>query len=344
MKAIEELVRDNIRKLKPYISARDEFAGNDFVMLDANENPYGKDLNRYPDPLQVRLKTLIAELKQFDWENIFLGNGSDEIIDLLIRAFCRPGEDNVVTIDPTFGMYKVLADLNQVSLRKSALDNDFQLNADDLLKQCDERTKIIFLCSPNNPTGNLLKRLEILKILNEFSGIVVIDEAYIDFAGTSGYIDELRYYPNLVVLQTLSKAWGLAGLRLGMAFAETKIVEILTRMKCPYNVNQITQKIAIEKLRCVKKTEHQILQIREEREKLSASLDGLGFIKRVYPSDANFLLVKVDDATNLYEYLKSNNLIVRVRSIFSDSDFLRITVGTPRQNSKLMNTLSKYEL
>ncbi len=343
MKTIDNLVRENIKRLKPYSSAREEFGGNDFVMLDANENPFGNELNRYPDPLQVRLKSLIAERKQVDWENIFLGNGSDEIIDLLVRAFCQPGTDNIVTIDPTFGMYQVMADLNQVSTRKSELDNNFQLDAEDLLSKCDENTKMIFLCSPNNPSGNVLKRLEILKILNKFPGIVVIDEAYLDFSDTSGYLDDIRYYPNLVVLQTLSKAWGLAGIRLGMAFAETEIIDVLNRMKCPYNVNRITQEIAIEKMRSEKKINQQIREIKKEREKLIVYLDSMDFVVRVYPSDANFVLVKVQNASDLYDYLKNSGFIVRDRSTLQNPNLLRITVGTPKQNRRLIKTLKNYE-
>jgi len=343
MKTIDNLVRENIKRLKPYSSAREEFGGNDFVMLDANENPFGNELNRYPDPLQVRLKSLIAERKQVDWENIFLGNGSDEIIDLLVRAFCQPGTDNIVTIDPTFGMYQVMADLNQVSTRKSELDNNFQLDAEDLLSKCDENTKMIFLCSPNNPSGNVLKRLEILKILNKFPGIVVIDEAYLDFSDTCGYLDDIRYYPNLVVLQTLSKAWGLAGIRLGMAFAETEIIDVLNRMKCPYNVNRITQEIAIEKMRSEKKINQQIREIKKEREKLIVYLDSMDFVVRVYPSDANFVLVKVQNASDLYDYLKNSGFIVRDRSTLQNPNLLRITVGTPKQNRRLIKTLKNYE-
>jgi histidinol-phosphate aminotransferase len=344
MKTIDNLVRKNIKRLKPYSSAREEFGGNDFVMLDANENPFGNELNRYPDPLQVRLKSLIAERKQVDWENIFLGNGSDEIIDLLIRAFCQPGKDNIVTIDPTFGMYQVMADLNQVSTRKSNLDKDFQLDAEDLLSKCDENTKMVFLCSPNNPSGNVLSRLQILKILNEFQGIVVIDEAYIDFSDTSGYVDDLRYYPNLVVLQTLSKAWGLAGIRLGMAFAEEEIVDVLNRMKCPYNVNRVTQEIAVEKMRSERKINQQIREIKKEREKLIVYLDSMDFVVRVYPSDANFVLVKVQSASDLYDYLKNSGFIVRDRSTLQNPNLLRITVGTPRQNRRLIKTLNNYKL
>jgi histidinol-phosphate aminotransferase len=344
MKTIDNLVRENIKRLKPYSSAREEFGGNDFVMLDANENPFGNELNRYPDPLQVRLKSLIAERKQVDWENIFLGNGSDEIIDLLIRAFCQPGKDNIVTIDPTFGMYQVMADLNQVSARKSNLDLNFQLDAEDLLSKCDENTKMVFLCSPNNPSGNVLSRLQILKILNEFQGIVVIDEAYIDFSDTSGYVDDLRYYPNLVVLQTLSKAWGLAGIRLGMAFAEEEIVDVLNRMKCPYNVNRVTQEIAVEKMRSERKINQQIREIKKEREKLIVYLDSMDFVVRVNPSDANFVLVKVQSASDLYDYLKNSGFIVRDRSTLQNPNLLRITVGTPRQNRRLIKTLNNYKL
>jgi histidinol-phosphate aminotransferase len=344
MKTIDNLVRENIKRLKPYSSAREEFGGNDFVMLDANENPFGNELNRYPDPLQVRLKSLIAERKQVDWENIFLGNGSDEIIDLLIRAFCQPGKDNIVTIDPTFGMYQVMADLNQVSARKSNLDLNFQLDAEDLLSKCDENTKMVFLCSPNNPSGNVLSRLQILKILTDLQGIVVIDEAYIDFSDTFGYVDDLRYYPNLVVLQTLSKAWGLAGIRLGMAFAEEEIVDVLNRMKCPYNVNRVTQEIAVEKMRSERKINQQIREIKKEREKLIVYLDSMDFVVRVYPSDANFVLVKVQSASDLYDYLKNSGFIVRDRSTLQNPNLLRITVGTPRQNRRLIKTLNNYKL
>lgn len=333
-------VRPNIRAMKPYSSARDEFHGDAEIFLDANENPYPTGFNRYPDPLQRKLKEKIAAMRKVSSGQIFLGNGSDEAIDLLIRAFCEPNTDTIVTTDPTYGMYSVCAAVNAVGVRTARLQPDFDLDAEALLNAADGNTKIIFLCSPNNPTGNSLTRKKIHHVLSRFDGLVVVDEAYIDFSGSESMINDLRQYPNLVVLQTFSKAWGLAGLRLGMAFASEPIVAILNKIKYPYNINTRTQEIALEALENESQKEKWVTAILKERETLAIALDSVPAVRRVFPSDANFLLVQVDDAPATYAYLVKKGIIVRDRSrVTLCEGCLRITVGTPQENKSLIEAL-----
>lgn len=339
---IDQLLRDNIRRLKPYSSARDEFSGEAEVYLDANENPYNSPWNRYPDPRQVKLKQLVGEIKNVSPQNIFLGSGSDEPIDLLIRAFCEPGKDNIVAISPSYGMYKVAADVNDIKVRDVPLSDNFQLNPEKLLGAADADSKIIFLCSPNNPSGNALEHESMLQIINNFKGIVVIDEAYIDFCPEKSFLPKLNDFPNLVILQTFSKAWGMAGLRLGMAFASKEIIDILSKIKYPYNLSVLTQHKAMELLSADKKQEW-IEIILRERTKLSEQLSKLPFVLKVFPSDANFILVKTTDAKSMYQYLVDENIIVRDRSsVFLCEGCLRISVGSPEENKKLLNALASW--
>ena len=337
-----KLVRRNIIEMKPYSSARDEFKGEAEVFLDANENPYPTPYNRYPDPLQWKVKEKLSAVKSVDPEHIFLGNGSDEAIDLLIRAFCEPNQDSIVTTDPTYGMYAVCAELNAVSLIKVPLAGDFDLDADAMLNAIQGNTKLIFLCSPNNPTGNLLSESKILRILENFNGIVVIDEAYIDFTQHDSFTTKLNEYSNLVVLQTFSKAWGLAGLRLGMAFADKAIINVLNKIKYPYNINTQTQDIALKALAEIEAKDKAVAEILEQRAALAASLEKLRITEAVYPSDANFLLIKVKNAPDTYQYLMNRKIIVRDRSkVTLCKDCLRITVGTPLENKNLIAALEK---
>ena len=346
MKTLQELTRTNIWKLKPYSSARDEYKGAAAsVFLDANENPYNLPHNRYPDPLQCDLKKELARIKKVDSEQIFLGNGSDEAIDLVFRAFCEPGEDNVVAIDPTYGMYQVCADVNNVEYRKVLLDEDFQFSADKLLAATDEHTKLIFLCSPNNPTGNDLLRTEIEKVLNRFEGLVVLDEAYNDFSEAPSFLANLKEYPNLVVLQTFSKAWGCAAIRLGMAFASQEIISIFSKIKYPYNVNQLTQKQAMEMLYRYYEIERWVKTLKEERENLENEFVKLPCTVKIFPSDANFFLVRVTDAVKIYNYLVAEGIIVRNRnSVSLCGNCLRVTVGTRNENERLVEALEKYKV
>lgn len=328
--------------MKPYSSARDEFKGEAEIFLDANENPYPSLYNRYPDPLQWKVKEKLSKLKQVTPEQIFLGNGSDEAIDLLIRAFCEPYRDSVLITEPTYGMYAVCAELNAAPLVKVELTNEFDLNVDAIFTALTANTKIIFLCSPNNPTANLLSKEKILRILDHFSGIVVIDEAYIDFSKSESFINMLPMYPNLVVLQTFSKAWGLAGLRLGMAFASTEIIQILNKIKYPYNVNIQTQEIALNALQNVKKKDDAVREIIKQREILEHNLRALSITENIFPSDGNFLLVKVKDAPGTYRYLMDKKIIVRDRSkVTLCKNCIRITVGTPEENKSLITALEK---
>lgn len=345
MKLLEELTRPNIWNLKPYSSARDEYKGiAASVFLDANENPYNNPHNRYPDPMQWDLKRELAKVKKVAPEQIFLGNGSDEAIDLLFRAFCEPAMDNVVAIDPTYGMYQVCAEVNNVEYRKVLLDERFQLSADRLLAAADDRTKLIFLCSPNNPTGNDLLRSEIVKLLNEFQGLVVVDEAYIDFSDAPSFLPELENYPNLIVLQTFSKAWGCAAIRLGMAFASKPIVEILSKIKYPYNINLLTQQQAISMLHKYYEIERWVKTLKEQRERLEKEFATLPVTIRLFPSDANFFLVRVTDAVRIYNYLVGEGIIVRNRhSVALCGNCLRVTVGTRIENELLMEALKKYQ-
>lgn len=344
MKTLKELTRPNIWALKPYSSARDEYNGAAAsVFLDANENPYNLPHNRYPDPLQRDLKAELTRIKQVKVENIFLGNGSDEAIDLVFRAFCEPGVDNVVAIDPTYGMYKVCADVNNVEYRKVLLDEAFQFTADALLAATDEHTKLIFLCSPNNPTGNDLLRTEIEKTLAAFSGLVIIDEAYNDFSSAPSFLQQLDKYPNLVVFQTFSKAWGCAAIRLGMAFASAEIISIFNKIKYPYNVNQLTQQQALSMLQRYDEIEGWVKELIAERGRLMDAFSTLTCVKEIFPSDANFFLARVTDAGAIYNYLVAKGIIVRNRSSISlCGNCLRVTVGTPAENKTLLEALQAY--
>lgn len=338
---LDKLLRNNIKNLKPYSSARDEFSGEAMVFLDANENPFNQPYNRYPDPLQRELKEKIAGLKNCNAGQIFLGNGSDEPIDLLFRAFCEPGQDNMVTIDPTYGMYQVAADINDIEIRKVKLKDDYSFAADELMARADERTKLVFVCSPNNPTANLLDKVEMLKLINKFDGLVVVDEAYIDFAPGASLLPELGQHENLVILQTFSKAWGMAGIRLGMAFASPEIIRILNKIKYPYNINILTQQKALDLLEQKEEKNMWVNLLIEERQKLADSLKKFPFVVEVFPSDANFLLVKMHDARGIYDYLVENGIIVRDRSkVVLCEDSLRITVGSPEENAILIEKLN----
>ena len=346
MKDLKELTRPNIRALKPYSSARDEYSGAEAsVFLDANENPYNTPNNRYPDPMQRELKNLIAPVKKVKPENVFLGNGSDEAIDLVYRAFCRPGVDNVVAIDPTYGMYQVCAEVNDVEYRKVLLDENYQFTADRLLAATDDNTKLIFLCSPNNPTGNALDREEMEKTLYAFQGLVVIDEAYSDFSDAPSFLLDLEKHPNLIVFQTFSKAWGCAAIRLGMAFASPEIIAIFSKIKYPYNVNQLTQKQAMEMLYRYYEIERWVKTLKEERENLENEFVKLPCTVKIFPSDANFFLVRVTDAVKIYNYLVAEGIIVRNRnSVSLCGNCLRVTVGTRNENERLVEALEKYKV
>jgi histidinol-phosphate aminotransferase len=344
MKSLQELVRPNIWALAPYSSARNEYSGKvAHVFLDANENPYNKPFNRYPDPLQLDLKQEISKVKRVPVANIFLGNGSDEAIDLPYRIFCRPGKDNVVAIEPTYGMYKVCADTNDIEYRPVLLDENYQIQADRLLTACDENTKIIWLCSPNNPTGNNLIRNEIVKVLEHFEGIVIVDEAYSDFSDEKTFRSELDKYPNLIVLNTLSKAWGCAAIRLGMAFAHEDIIALFNKVKYPYNVNLLTQKQAIEALHSRVEVEEWVRLLLLERSNMMKAFTLLPICEKVYPSDANFFLAKMTDAQAIYDYLVEKGIIVRNRTrIQLCHDCLRITIGTKSENIELLSALRQY--
>ena len=345
---LQKLIRDNIRKLTPYSSARHEFKGEASVFLDANENSFGSPLpesfNRYPDPLQWQLKFELAKIKGVPAEYIFIGNGSDEVIDLAYRIFCNPEKDNVIICPPTYGMYEVSANINDVEIRKVNLTENFQLDVDGILAATDQNTKLLFICSPNNPTGNNMRRADVELLLNNFPGIVIIDEAYINFSRQKTFIQELTEYENLIVMQTLSKAWGLASLRLGLAFASLPIIEIFNKVKPPYNINKASQALAIEALQNTQQVNEWIKQTVEQREFLIKKLSGFSFVKKIFESDANFLLVRVGDAHALYNYLSQNKIIVRNRSkeIMCDN-CLRITIGTPAENLDLIKALKNYE-
>ena len=340
LEGVQALLRKNIASLLPYSCARDEFKGEASVYLDANENPYNAPYNRYPDPLQWSVKERIGQIKNVHPANIFLGNGSDEAIDLVYRAFCEPREDNVVAIEPTYGMYKVCADINDVEYRRVLLNADFQFNAEELLANTDENTKVIWLCSPNNPTGNSLNHNEIIKTVEKFHGIVVLDEAYIDFSSHVGLLSELTQYPNLIILQTFSKAWGNAAIRLGMAFASEEIIAVFNKVKYPYNVNILTQKHIFQTLKNEEKIKGWVKILLAEREKLIKSLSELSLVEKIYPTDSNFVLVKVIDAHKTYNTLVNSGIIVRNRSNVSlCSGCLRITVGTPEENRILIEEL-----
>jgi len=345
---LQNILRKNIKELVPYSSARDEFKGEASIFLDANENAYGSPLksnyNRYPDPLQYKVKKRLSEIKGVPPRNIFLGNGSDEAIDILFRAFCNPGKDNVITVPPTYGMYEVSANINDVELRKINLLPDYQLNMEGIAEAIDENTKIIFICSPNNPTGNSINRADIETILANFNGLVVIDEAYINYSRQKTFIQELTDYSNLVVLQTLSKAWGLAGLRVGMAFASEEIIEVFNKVKPPYNMNEASQQLTLEALQNVDQVNNWIKESVAEREKLRAALSIMPSVITIYPSDANFILVKTENPKEIYQYFVERGIIVRDRSkVELCEGCLRITVGTPQENKLLMEAFKNFE-
>ncbi|WP_373398163.1 histidinol-phosphate transaminase [Algoriphagus halophilus] len=343
---LTKLLRPHIAELQPYTSARDEYTGKIGVFLDANENPYGsitdQDYNRYPDPYQQELKEKISEIKKVDPSQIFLGNGSDEAIDLLFRAFCNPGKDNVILLPPTYGMYEVSASINDIETRKVALTSDFQLQPEKIIGATDEHSKIIFVCSPNNPSGNKVKREEIQFLLKNFNGIVVVDEAYIDFNDDPSFTTELEEFPNLLVIQTFSKAWGLASLRLGMAFGSKEIIRILNRIKPPYNISGLTQETVLKAMDKYGKVQKMIQEILSEREFLKEELGQLPFIQHIFPSHANFLLVKMPHATEVYNELIEQKVIVRNRSkVLLCEDCLRISVGTRSENEAFIQALKK---
>ncbi len=339
---LQNLIRPNIWALSPYSCARNEFTGEASVFLDANENPYNQPFNRYPDPLQITLKEKIAALKKVRPSQIMLGVGSDEPIDLIFRIFCEPAKDNVVAINPTYGMYGVCADINNVTYKQVNLNNDFSLDADKVLKACDKHTKVVFLCSPNNPTGNSLDRKEIEKIILGFDGIVVIDEAYIDFSKQPSWLASLNDYPNLIVLQTFSKAWGMAALRCGMAFASEEIIAFFNKVKYPYNLNLLTQEAVYKQVENVEQKNEWVKALLLERSKLITELETLSLVKRIYPTDANFVLVKVDDANTIYKQLVEKGIIVRNRNnVTLCEGCLRITIGTPSENKQLLTALQQ---
>jgi len=351
---LDKITRENIKKLVPYSSARDEYKGKEGIFLDANENSFGApiatgnkydaNLNRYPDPMQLQVKEKLSKIKGLPMQNIFLGNGSDEAIDILFRAFCNPGKDNIIVCPPTYGMYEVSANINDVSVKKVPLTKDeFQLDLNAILNAIDTNTKLIFICCPNNPTGNAVAWSSIKTILETFDGIVVLDEAYINFASYRSLIPELLNYPNLVILQTLSKAWGLAGLRVGMAFASEPIIDLFNKIKPPYNINVVSQQIALDALNNIDKINNWIKEIVDERQKLKTDIEKLPFVLKVYPSEANFLLVKTIDANKVYHFLELKEIIVRNRnSVTLCEGCIRITIGTIDENKSLINALKQY--
>lgn len=345
---LDDLARENIKNLKPYSSARSEYRGSAEVFLDANENAYGSPLyenfNRYPDPLQWQLKQELSKIKGVPPQNIFIGNGSDEVIDIAYRIFCEPGKDNVIICPPTYGMYKVCAGINNIEVKEVLLTKEFQLDVDGILAAVDVHTKLLFICSPNNPTGNDMHRMDIELLLNNFRGIVMIDEAYINFSQQKTFIQELTEYENLIVMQTLSKAWGLAALRLGLGFASERIIDLFNKVKPPYNINQSSQQLGIQALANIKDVNATILNIVKQRNWIHDQLQQFNFVKIIYSSDSNFILVKVDDADKLYQYLLLHRIIVRNRSKEPlCENCIRITVGTQEENEALINTLKNYE-
>ncbi|KPK84119.1 MAG: hypothetical protein AMS27_10830 [Bacteroides sp. SM23_62_1] len=340
---LEDIVRPNIAELKPYSSARNEYSGQDAIYFDANENPFNRPYNRYPDPLHTELKKKISVLKSIGVDQIFAGNGSDEAIDLLIRAFCIPGKDQIIVPEPSYGMYEVCASVNDIMVQKVLLKSDFSLNTEDVLRSAGQYTKLLFICSPNNPTGNSFNENDVLLIVKKFKGLVVIDEAYIDFAPHTGFLKHLHSYPNMVILQTLSKAWGMAGIRLGFAFAEKRIIALLNKIKYPYNISGLTQRKALALLDRMVEKEMWIRSILSQKEWLQKSLGQFSFVKKIYPSDANFFLIKVNNPDAIYSFLESEKLIVRNRSKMPLCDgCLRITVGTEVENKMLINRLKEY--
>jgi len=348
MKKLEELVRPHLLHLTPYSSARDEFSGKNGIFLDANENAFGSVLpeayHRYPDPHQHKLKQKLARIKKILPEWIFLGNGSDEAIDQIIRIFCVPGRDNVIVMPPTYDMYGVTATIHQAEVRKVPLTTQFEIDYEGVSRAIDKYTRLVFLCSPNNPTGNSFHRESIIRILQNFEGITVIDEAYIDFSSSEGFLNDLNQYENLIILQTLSKAWGLAGLRLGIAFAHPEIVRIMDKIKYPYNINESTQKIVLDALNFENRKDEMVKAILDQRSSLELKLKDLAFVEKVHHSDANFLLVRFKDASRVYEFLVNHNIIVRNRSkLVLCENSLRITIGTAEENNALINHLKKFK-
>lgn len=343
---LENIVRENIKDLKPYSSARDEYVsdGSEMVFLDANENPFDNGVNRYPDPQQRGLKSALAEQKKIDSKKTLLGNGSDEVLDLLFRAFCEPKIDNVITLPPTYGMYKVLAGINTIENREVLLTKDFQPDVDVILSKVNKHTKMIFICSPNNPTGNSFSEISIVQLLKAFSGLVIVDEAYIDFSGKQSWISKLSQFPNLIVTQTLSKAFGMAGIRLGICIASEEIISILNKIKPPYNVNELTQAHALRRVSNILRIKLEVSEILDQKKLLIKVLPKIDFVKKVYPSDANFLLVKVDDANKRYDQLLKVGVVVRNRSTQPlCENTLRFTIGTPDENIKLVNALQNLK-
>lgn len=342
MNRIENLVRGNVRSLCPYSTARDEYQGSIGVFLDANESPYENGVNRYPDPHQKQLKARLSEIKGVPVENIFLGNGSDEAIDLMYRIFCEPGKDNAVMIAPSYGMYSVAADINDVEVRMVPLGEEFSLPKQALLDACDERTKLMFLCSPNNPSGNAYEKEELIGLIEKFPGIVIVDEAYVDFSAKGSLRSLVNDYENLVVLQTLSKAWGMAGLRLGMAFAQPYIIKLMSMVKYPYNICQATQDAVLRLLE--EPVDEKVAEIIEQRKKVAAEILTFSCVKKVYASDANFLLVEFDDADAMYEHLLKDGIIVRNRNkVMGCKNCLRLTIGLEEENVKMINSISEYD-
>ena len=341
---LHTLIRENIKSLKPYSSARDEYkdvAINDMIFLDANENPFENGVNRYPDPQQLTVKKVLANLKNVSEKNILLGNGSDEVLDLIFRAFCEPNKDNIITLPPTYGMYSVLAALNAIEDRKVLLSRDFQPQIPQILAAVNDNSKVLFLCSPNNPSGNSFTEEAVETLLKNFSGLVVIDEAYIDFSAQESWLKKLNEYPNLVITQTLSKAYGMAGIRLGICYASEEIIRILNNIKPPYNINELTQQKALERLQDREGVAQEIETILSERNHLSIALEEISFIEKIYASDANFVLIKVDDATKRYNQLIANGIVIRNRTTQPlCENTLRLTVGTKEENEKLMKELS----
>ncbi|MDO9274217.1 MAG: histidinol-phosphate transaminase [Lutibacter sp.] len=339
------LVRENVKQMKPYSSARDEFKDFDtaeMIFLDANENPFENGVNRYPDPQQTAVKEALSQLKDIPVRQILLGNGSDEVLDLIFRAFCEPKQDNVITLPPTYGMYKVLANINNVEEREVLLTEKFQPNVKEILAIADKHSKILFLCSPNNPTGNSFSNEDVETLLKSFSGLVVIDEAYIDFSSEKSWLQRLNEFPNLIITQTLSKAYGMAGIRLGICYASAEIIAVLNKIKPPYNVNELTQQRALKRILTKNKVKKEVDKILEQREKLIDKLKSISFIEEIYPTDANFILIKVDDATRRYQQLIEKGIVIRNRATqHLCENTLRLTVGTTNENIKLINALKE---
>jgi len=342
---INNLVRENIKSLNPYSSARDEFKDLDvnMVFLDANENPFENGVNRYPDPQQTSVKKELSKLKNVPLSQILLGNGSDEVLDLIFRAFCEPKQDNIITLPPTYGMYKVLASINNIEEKEVLLTTQFEPNIDEILAVATKKSKILFLCSPNNPTGNSFSAETVEILLKSFNGLVVIDEAYIDFSSEKSWLERLTEFPNLVITQTLSKAYGMAGIRLGICYASEEIIAILNKIKPPYNVNELTQKKALKRVLNKNKVKNEIVKILEQREKLIEKLKSVSFVEKIYPTDANFVLVKVDDAIKRYQQLIENGIVIRNRTSQPlCENTLRLTIGTKAENKKLIKALNKF--